>query len=346
MGDVVNIGDSEKPVPEEISWAVRLDGQRLSAEEFARFKAWHDQSQSHTEKFSKVAALWRDLDMLSDVPMLPLEVARRSWRQTLSRLISPVMIRRQFAVMTAMIIFAAMTVMFLNQGQDKFIPVIHTSAIGARKTIDLADGSRVILNTGSQIEVLYTPERRIVRLMRGEAYFTVAHNKSRPFEVYAGTNIVRAVGTAFAVELRPELVEVTVTQGQVQLATLGSNDGPDGTMHEIPLALVRSGQNAEISDRIKSITSIDQKEIDRRLAWKTGGLIFRGEALEDVIREVSRYTTTKIIISDPAIRKIKIGGYFKTSETDAMLQALETSFGVSVRRVGRNLVYLSRSSDK
>jgi len=344
MGDVVNIGDSESPSMEEIDWVIKLDGQRLSAEEFARFRVWYGETPSRAENFSRIAAVWRDLDILSEVPMLPADGTGKSWRQTLSRLLTPVILRPRISIMAAMLMLAAMTTILFNQGQDNFIPVIHTSAIGARKTVDLADGSRVILNTGSRIEVQFTPSRRILRLMKGEAYFTVAHNKSRPFEVYAGTNIIRAVGTAFAVELKPTLVEVTVTEGQVQLATLDNSNG--GTMHEIPLALVRSGQNAEISDRINSITSIDQQEIDRRLAWKTGGLIFRGEALEDVIREISRYTTTKIIISDPAIRKIKIGGYFKTSETDAMLQALETSFGVTVRHVGQDLVYLSGASDK
>ncbi len=344
MGDVVNIGDSESPSMEEIDWVIKLDGQRLSAEEFARFRAWYGETPSRAENFSRIAAVWRDLDMLSEVPMLPADGAGKSRRQTLSRLLRPAVLRPRILTMVAVLIVAAMTTMLFNQGQEKFIPVIHSSAVGARKTVDLADGSRVILNTGSRIEVQFTPSRRILRLMKGEAYFTVAHNKSRPFEVYAGTNIIRAVGTAFAVELKPTLVEVTVTEGQVQLATLDNSNG--STMHEIPLALVRSGQNAEISDRIKSITSIDQQEIDRRLAWKTGGLIFRGEALEDVIREISRYTTTKIVISDPAIRKIKIGGYFKTSETDAMFQALETSFGVTVRHVGQNLVYLSGASDK
>jgi transmembrane sensor len=82
-------------------------------------------------------------------------------------------------------------------------------------------------------------------------------------------------------------------------------------------------------------------EVDRKLSWREGVLSFSGEPLEHVVEEVSRYTSITIVNSDPAIRDISIGGYFKAGETDAMFEALETSFGVRVNRVNDRLVYLA-----
>ena len=71
-------------------------------------------------------------------------------------------------------------------------------------------------------------------------------------------------------------------------------------------------------------------------------LIFDGDYLEDAVNEITRYTDTKIVISDETIRKVQIGGYFRTGEIDAMLTAFETSFGIAVTRVNDNFILLSK----
>src|SRR5258708_24248903 len=87
----------------------------------------------------------------------------------------------------------------------------YATAIGERKPVTLTDGSKVLLNTDSRIQIDYSAEQRIVRLLQGEAFFEVAHNRARPFLVYAGANVVRAVGTAFSVHVQKSRVAVVVT---------------------------------------------------------------------------------------------------------------------------------------
>lgn len=339
MGNIVNINNSKDLNSQAISWVVKLDGQRLSAEEFSLFRDWHDRSDAHAAAFKNAATTWGNLDILSEVPLLhPANETRPWWKNISINTLKP-----QLSFAIALILIITLSFSYVNMVPENRTPEIYTTAVGHHKTVSLVDGSTLLLNTGSQVEVLFSDQRRTVKLIKGEAHFDVAHDTTRPFEVHAGTNIVRAVGTAFTVELKPELVEVTVTEGKVQLATVTEKNNSGGKNNETPLAMVTSGQSAQIDHEIKTIMSIGKDEISRRLAWQNGALIFNGEPLDEVIQEVSRYTTAKIVISDPEIRHLKIGGYYKTNETDAMLQALETSFGISVKRVDPDLIYLSRA---
>jgi transmembrane sensor len=225
------------------------------------------------------------------------------------------------------------------------VQVLYSTSVGEQKSIVLPDHSKVLLNTASRIQVDYRVGQRGVHLLQGEAFFEVAHDTHRPFLVYAGANIVRAVGTAFTVRVQKQDVEVTVTEGVVELSSVphavGSTVGKGLIEPQTKLADIKAGQSAAFNQDVESIQSIKPQEIKRKLSWREGILSFSGEPLEQVVAEVSRYTPVTIVISDPAIRDIRIGGYFKIGETDAMLEALETSFGVRVNRVNDQLIYLA-----
>jgi len=223
--------------------------------------------------------------------------------------------------------------------------VLYSTDVGEQKPITLADGSRVLLNTDSRIQVNYSAQQREVFLLRGEAYFEVAHNAERPFLVYAGANMVRAVGTAFTVYLKKQDIEVVVTEGIVELSAMANGSGGRTAKNlikpAIKLADIKAGQSADFNQEVESIQPVMPLEIKRKLSWREGILAFSGEPLEQVVAEISRYTPVTIVISDPAIRNVRIGGYFKVGATDALLEALETSFGVRVNRVNDKLVYLA-----
>ncbi|HLB31166.1 MAG TPA: FecR domain-containing protein, partial [Gammaproteobacteria bacterium] len=105
---------------------------------------------------------------------------------------------------------------------------------------------------------------------------------------------------------------------------------------------LKAGQTVEYNSRVVAeVQTLKPELLARRLAWQSGMLMFQGEALAEVVAEISRYTNTEIIIADPGIREIRIGGYFKTGEVDALLTVLEDSFAIRVNRVSPNLVYLS-----
>lgn len=222
----------------------------------------------------------------------------------------------------------------------------YVTAVGRQQRIDLADGSRITLNTDSQIEIAFNAQYRDIRLLRGEALFEVAQDPDRPFRVYAGNGLVRAVGTAFTVYLKDENnVSVTVAEGEVELVAVSvpRGDRMAGGAADpsiASLATIKAGQIATFGLDIESIQTLDDAELSRQLSWRDGMLRFDGEPLSEAMHEVSRYTTTRIVILDPTLRDLRIGGYFKVGETDAMLEALELSFGVRVERANEKLVYL------
>ena len=252
---------------------------------------------------------------------------------------------------------------------------LYATAIGQQQTITLADGSVMVLNTNSQVKVDYRPQYRNIHLLQGEAYFEVAKQAERPFRVYAGRGRVQAVGTAFSVYIQQNAdVDVVVTEGTIALALLaektqqhnsGSPQKPvTGSersttesseyfvaMPVDELGLLEAGhettilvaQNAQTTgdNKLGQVKSLPRDELERRGAWRSGLLVFSGTTLEDVVKEISRYTTLSIDIVDPELKAIRIGGRFSVNSTGALFDALEANFGLQVKRQTYNRIEIS-----
>ena len=98
----------------------------------------------------------------------------------------------------------------------------YETKVGEQSTFFLQDKSKIILNTNSLVKVTYTDKQRLFELLRGEIHVVVAHNKDKPLSVYAGSNIIQAVGTAFNVQLGNEEIELIVTDGKVLVSDINS----------------------------------------------------------------------------------------------------------------------------
>ena len=191
----------------------------------------------------------------------------------------------------------------------------------------------------------------------------MAKDSSRPFVVKAGQGLVRAVGTAFTVRMNPQALKVTVTEGKVALRKFEpqkvetNSIEPENTQLtdiETPATPVPptkdrgylvQGQSVDFKPQASSglgnpIQQLKQHDIEQQLAWRQGLLLFAGEPLAQVIKEVNRYTKLDIQIIDADIADLSIGGQFKVGETQAMLKVLETSFGINVSRPNQTTVHL------
>jgi transmembrane sensor len=193
----------------------------------------------------------------------------------------------------------------------------YRTAIGEEKVVHLADGSVVHLNTGTSIEVALRDDRRLIRLLQGEARFDVAHDKRRPFLVTAGSTTVRAVGTAFNVRLRSELTELTMIEGIVAVS-----DGHSFTRR------VLAGQAAAIRGGTVAITPVQPNVVNQRMAWQNGHIEFEGDTLAQAVEEFNRYRTVPLVIGDPAIAGLRIGGTFRNDGSEDFVAALELTLGV------------------
>jgi transmembrane sensor len=211
----------------------------------------------------------------------------------------------------------------------------YRTAVGETRTVRLADGSLLHLNTNSSVEVSLGDTMRSIRLLKGEAQFDVAHDAHRPFIVDADGTLVRAVGTMFNVRLRQDVTELTVIEGIVAVRNGQS-----------PVRRVASGRSAAVRSGSIAVTPLDPARIKQRIAWQEGMVEFDGETLAQAVEEFNRYRATPLVIGDPALASLRVGGAFRLSRSDDFVQALESGFGVrAVPGNDRSVILVSAGGD-
>jgi transmembrane sensor len=213
---------------------------------------------------------------------------------------------------------------------------------GGLSRVFLSDGSAVTMNANTELQVRFTAARRSLTLVRGEAHFSVTHDTHRPFEVHARERVVVAVGTAFDVRLdRGHGVEVTVTEGRVALLDERASV-PRPQPGEPSLQTVSAGQDALLTTRGVAVQRIDSAGISRRLAWERRELSFEGQTLGQAVAEFERYTNRRIVIDDPSIAALEIGGSFSALDVQSFIAALNRAFGISSRLTPHGTIHLYR----
>ncbi|WP_242113318.1 FecR family protein [Luteimonas aquatica] len=208
----------------------------------------------------------------------------------------------------------------------------YESALGDLRSLDLADGSEVVLSSDSRVDVALSRQRRQVRLERGEALFEVAKDRERPFMVEAGGRRVTAVGTRFSVRREGGQLRVIVTEGRVRLARLDSG-GAEGAE---PPTLLSAGSIALAGPDSVLVRRVPLAEAERQLDWRNGYLSFEDASLREAAAEFNRYNRRKLVIADEAAAELRVGGRFHWSNTDAFVRLLEQGFPIrAVRRTDR-----------
>ena len=368
-GNITPLDQPESVQAQASAWLAKLDGDEPSTQDLRAFKQWVNENPAHIAAFEKVAAAWDELNILTRLPSLlqqrQLQEHQQAQQERQQQPRPQLMPERQASLSWRYLAVAATLVigLMVTVQQNLLTPqhAIYATAVGEQKTVTLPDNSVVQLNTNSRIAFDYRDDVRALYLYQGEAHFTVAKNPERPFEVYAGAGLVRAIGTAFSVMLARSSsdINVIVTEGVVEIApevtppaaaalaikpTANTSANPDG----ISLAAATQNQrvtagNAVVFNRsqVQAVQKMAADEMQQRLAWQQGLLIFSGDRLEDVVAEISRYTDTKIIIKSDAANNLRIGGQFKVADTRAIFSALEKGFGLKAEYATNSLVYLS-----
>jgi transmembrane sensor len=206
------------------------------------------------------------------------------------------------------------------------------TAVGAVAAVPMPDGSKVTLNTDSQIRIALTESERRVNLGRGEAFFEVAHDPSRPFVVVAGDCKVVAVGTKFSVWREANEVRVAVVEGRVRV------EGNDSGVREEAAAEIVAGSVAHAGDAGVLVQHKPLGEVEEELSWRRGFLVFRGVPLTEAVAEFNRYNREKIIIGSPAIADIRIGGNFRSTNAAGFVRLLKDGFAIHVDRHGDRII--------
>src|SRR6266481_7199404 len=336
MGDVHRLPSTDDTEREASTWFARMNAEDVTADDRTRFEAWLRAHSRNAKAYTEVSATWQEL-----VKSGPL-VRAVYFGQVMNAALAPPASRRRWAAAAVAagigaIVLGAVWNLYKQKEETRF-----QTAIGEQVAVALPDGSSFDLNTDSRIWVDYSQRQRVIRLEHGEAFFKVAHDTQRPFWVRAGDYWVRAVGTAFNVYLTPTGVEVTVSEGTVNVVHATANESPPSDAAITgSAAAVTAGEQADVHGRAEVIHELDSAQIGRLLAWRKSSLYFQDQPLGDVVKELMRYTTLKIEFDD-ALRQLPVGGTFQTSPegAEALLTMLHDGFGTTIRRDGQDHVYI------
>lgn len=314
-------------------WLAKLD-RGLSPAEERGLKAWLSQHPENRQALLRLASLWDKMDSLSLLTeMLP--PARQPSRR---KFLYPAL-----AASIAMLVIVGWLVQrsqdVMSTPANRVVASAYETAIGERSTVRLPDQSVLTLNTNSVVKVTYNDTQRLLVLERGELNIEVAHDPRRPLSVIAGKKVVRAVGTAFNVQIIDSgQVELIVTEGTVTVAD-DSGATPIRTIGTAPRTVTKGERVLLGADR-ETISKVSDSALSAELSWRQGNLIFRGETLAVAIAEVSRYTPVKFEIADERLKELRIGGLFKAGDVDGLLATLKENFNIDSERLDAERVLL------
>ena len=241
----------------------------------------------------------------------------------------PVWVRRKWMFAGAALAASLFGVAILVTAPNRYY-----TDLGEIRRVPLSDGSTIDVNTQSAVEVSMHPNSREVALTRGEAWFKVAHDKTRPFTVSAGRIRVRAVGTAFSVRRHDDGADVQVTEGVVETWTVGEEERR---------VLVAAGSKAYVAAYEPPKIVQASAAIERSLAWREGQIVLEGETLDEAVAQFNRYNARKLVISDPGLAAEKLVGQFRATDPQTFAEAVATTLGAKVDEDGET-IRLSRRS--
>ena len=316
--------EKDRIADEARAWLGLLFAGEPTASDRARFETWLDTSPDHRAAFEKAEEAWSALGLSDHVadwvgapvsarpPARP-EWAGRGWT-------------RWAAGAASIAAAAVLAIMAVPAIQDRMTPAgpeRYVAGIGQTRTIELDDGTVLTLGASTAVDVLYARKARRAELLRGSAFFDVAHDPDRPLRVEASNTEILVLGTAFGVRLGPKDVSVSVSRGTVGIVDPGSDEAA-------PRTTLSAGRRV-VADLQGHILTESDADLDVDLAWMEGHLAYDGASLADVIADINRYRAKRIEIADPELADLRITVSFRADQSEQFLAGLPAAYPVSIR---------------
>jgi transmembrane sensor len=341
---------SENPLSrEEIAtaaaqWVLRRD-RGLTAAEQDEFSQWLAADPRHGEALALHRWGWDELDRLTglqtslgavpdpDLFAPPVKARARRWWW----------LAAASSLAAAAVVALLITTRSPQVAPEQATPLLAVSTALAApcERLTLEDGSVVELNRGASVEVVFAATERRVRLVRGEANFTVAKNAVRPFVVNAGGVDVRAVGTVFNVRLAGEAVEVVVSEGRVKL------EPPPVDTVAREATVLSVGESAVVllgaSALVPQVTALAEPELAARLAWQPRLLDFTGAPLTEIVAEFNRRNPVRLAVADPGLGAMRLSAAFRSDNVEGFVRLMESDFGMRAEWRSEREIVLRRA---
>lgn len=336
-------------------WLARRDAGGWGDKQQAALAAWLDASTAHRVAFLRIESIWNETARMKTLAAgaAPSPVpARGAWQD--SPYFAPLFNsaprdpatfhrtaraprRRRWPLLAA--VAASLLAIVVTMGGLAWREASHIdrgewqTTLGAQQSVQLADGSSATLGSDSKLRAALSRHERDLYLPRGEAFFDVAHDPARPFVVHVEGYHVIAVGTRFDVRHEDNGLRVVVTRGLVRLQPAKD---PQRAATDLP-----AGSVALVKGNAVSVRQLPLDEAREFLNWRDGYVAFHGTPLAEAVREFNRYNARKIVLADPSLDSLRVGGNFRLDNSAGFVRLMQQIFPIHADS-GNGDIVLSR----
>lgn len=284
-----------------LEWLVRLHDGSAGAAEWAAYETWQGGDHERMAAARRAEQLWESIGP-----------ALRRPRKTAARM--------------AMLAVAVTGLLLATFGAPVNLPAVWLADLqtgsGEQRRVTLADGSSLLLDAATSVDVDIAGDHRRLTLHRGALHVAVKPDPARPFEVIAADGRARALGTAFDVRRRDREVQVTVTEHAVRVTYA------DGSSVD-----VRSGERVQYGPEHGLELPAAVTDMRGATAWQRGRLVFDGKPLGAVVEDMQRYHGGLVLISDARLRDLPVTGVFNSGDSEGLVNAIAATLPVRVLRL-------------
>ncbi|MFK3798514.1 FecR domain-containing protein [Pseudomonas sp. NPDC088444] len=301
---------------EAADWLVQLQSGAATDDDHRAIQLWRARSAQHAQAWQRAEAI------MGDFRSIPGSIAS----DTIKRIGRNKSIGRRQALNRIGLFLLAGPAIWMAQHKlpwQEWMADQHT-VVGEQKNLTLADGTRLLINTDSSLNIAFSADERRINLLKGEVLITTGHDASstyRPFIVQTRHGTARALGTRFSVRVEERASRLAVVEGAVEMRPT----------HSSTVVIVNAGeQSAFGSEGTAPVLPLDQAS----LTWENGMMVAKNMRLADLLQELGRYRQGVLRCHD-AVANLTVSGAFSLRDTDASLRLLQNTLPISVSSLTR-----------
>lgn len=304
------------------SWVEKLASGELDSLSKRRFSNWLDADPRHSVLLQSMVETWHDPALTKALAAYQPSPLKRVLPQ-----------RPKLRMAGAAMACSSVLVMLLYFGDSRFFTPAAPYELKTAQTNSmqqgLDDGSVVDIAPDSQLTVFFTADKRQVLQGQGAAYFAVAKDKQRPFEVRLDQASVVAVGTEFNIDRDPDLIDITVYEGAVQVQATAAG----------PSVLLKSGERIRIQQH--QLSQVQKVDLQQLVDWRSGWIEIENETLAYLLHRLNRSALVPVSAS-AEVADLRVAGRFELANTQQTLLALSEAYGLKLEQNSSG-IRLSRS---
>lgn len=281
------------------NWIARLGTRSISLQTIEEFAEWR-RNPVNAQAYERAEQLWAKANSLAGDADIQTALDSALCRRPKPRRLAPIVVAGLATAMAVALVVGF--TMWEARG-------VYRTGVGEQNVIQLADGSRIRLDTDTQLKVRYSDGERHIDLTKGQAFFEVAHDPGRPFVVSTSDASVTAVGTVFEVRRIDGETRVVLVSGAVDVAQSRPGVAPQR---------LNPNQQSAIGKGQARVSAVDAAVAT---SWTEGELVFVDTPLADAVAEMNRYLVDPIVLDAPTAARTSINGVFRSGDRAAFVAA-------------------------